>query len=200
MKQKPERNFKKSFTNAFGSLGYFFGFLEWFWAVMLYFSVLKAFTLFVSPSADRPIEQPINVSFTPPSPIEGVIIAVITVVMVLVSTYVLIKMPSNMVKTSNKVVRKTTDSVAPLIMRAQHAPDTKKARAKITAKLMVGIKLLLIVIPVGLTAGSGLLEKQSVDYSIAMVVGCTLAIFSLFFFAVQYLLAAIFRLKMSQIW
>lgn len=200
MKQKPEHSFKKTFTNAFGALGYFFGFLEWFWAIMLYFSVLKAFTLFVSPSADQSVEQHPAMAFTPPSPVEGVIITVITVVMVLVSIYVLIKMPSTVVKTSSKMVRKTTDSMAPLVIKAQHVPDTKKARAKLTAKLMVGVKLLLVIMPLGLTAGSGLLEKQSVDYSIAMVVGCTLAIISLFFFVIQYTVAALFRLKLFQIW
>lgn len=200
MQQKPKRNFKKSLVNAFGSFGYFFGLLEWFWVVMLYFSVLKAFTLLVSPNTSQPVEQHASFTFTPPSPIESIIIAVITVVMVLVSVYVLIKMPSNMVKAGSKAVHRTTDAMVPLVVKARHVPDTKKSRAKITAKLIVGVKLLLVIIPVGLTAGSGLLEKQSVDYSIAMVVGCALAAMSLFFFAVQYLLAVLLRVKTSQIW
>lgn len=200
MKQKPERNFKKSLVNAFGSLGYFFGFLEWFWAVMLYFSILKAFTLFVLPSAEQPVAPHTSATFTPPTQIESIIIAIVTVIMILVSIYVLIKMPSNIAKTSNKVVHKTTDAAMPFVIKAQGLPDTKKTRAKLTAKLVLGIKLLLVIIPVGLTAASGLLEKQSVDYSIAMIVGCTLAVLSLFFFATQYLLAVIVRLKSSQIW
>lgn len=199
MKQKPERNFKKSLANSFGALGYFFGFLEWFWAVMLYFSILKAFTLLVSPHVDQPLRQHTNYTFTAPSPLEGLVIGIITIVMVLVTVYVLIKMPSNIVKTGNKVVHKTTTTMAPIVIKARHIPDTKKSRAILTGKLMIVIKLFLIVVPVGFTIGSSLLREQSVDYSIAVAVGCTLASFSLFFFAVQYLLAAVFHLKLSQV-
>ena len=200
MKRKPERNLKRSTVNALGSIGYFFGFLEWFWAIMLYFSVLKAFTLFVSPSVDQPVGQHATFAFTPPSPIEGIIIAVITVAMVLLSIYVLIKMPSNVIKTSNKVVHKASDAVVPMVIKAQHKTDTKKNRRLLSARIISIMKRLLVLIPTGFIVGSGLLDKQAIDYSIALVVGCMLALLSLFFFAAQYILARLLHIEMADIW
>jgi hypothetical protein len=90
--------------------------------------------------------------------------------------------------------------VVPVIIKTQHQPDTKKARAKITWKLIITLKLVLVIVPVLLTAASGLLEKQSIDYSIAMVLGCGLACFSLLFFVIQYALAGLLRTKIARLW
>lgn len=90
--------------------------------------------------------------------------------------------------------------MAPIVIKVQHKKDTKKLHARLTSKLILAIKLLLVVIPIALTAASGLLEKQSIDYPIAIVVGCGLAGFSVAFFAFQYVLAGLLRVKMPGLW
>ncbi|HSW77703.1 MAG TPA: hypothetical protein VLG36_02810 [Candidatus Chromulinivoraceae bacterium] len=200
MEQKSKRNPKRGIANFFGALGYFFGFLQWFWAVLLYFSVIQSVTLFVSPNADKPVVSSPVPAFTLPNSVEMIILGVTVVVMVAVTIYALIKIPVSIVKTGNKVVHKTAQTMTPIVMKTQHKKDTKKFRDKLTTRLIFAIKLLLIIIPVILTSASGWLEKQSVDYSIALVVGCGLAALSIVFFTLQYAVAGVLRVKIRDLW
>jgi len=200
MEQKTKRNPKRGIANFFGALGYFFGFLQWFWAVLLYFSVIQSVTLFVSPNADKPVAPPAVPAFTLPNSVEMVILGVTVVVMVIVNIYALIKIPVSIVKTGNRVVHETAQTITPMVMKAQHKKDTKKFRDKLTTRLIFAIKLLLIIIPVILTSTSRWLEKQSVDYSIALVVGCGLAALSIAFFTLQYAVAGALRVKIRDLW
>jgi hypothetical protein len=45
-----------------------------------------------------------------------------------------------------------------------------------------------------------LLEKQSLDYSIVMTIGWVLACLGVVFFAIQYAIAGLFHVKMSDLW
>jgi hypothetical protein len=103
-------------------------------------------------------------------------------------------------KTGKKMMNKTTSSVVPIVIKSQHQPNTKKSRAKITARLILAIKLLLVVVPLAATTLSVLLEKQSIDYAIALVLGCILASASVLFFGIQYALAGLLRIKLSDLW
>lgn len=200
MKQEPVRNIKRSSANFLGAFGYLFCFLQWFWAIMLYFSMVQSVALFVAPSAHQQSQLSAGLRLALPSSFELIVVAIIIAIMIALTIYLLIKLPMNIVKTGNKIVHKTAETMTPIVMRAQHKKDTKKLHARLTSKLILVIKLLLVVIPIALTAASGLLEKQSIDYSIALVVGCGLAGFSMAFFTVQYALAGLLRVKMSELW
>jgi len=199
MKQKPERSTKRKVVNVFGSLGYLFCFLQWFWAVMAYFSVIQSAAVFVSPDAGQPVE-PSHFTFTQPNPLEAIILAIVTVLMIGVTIYVLIKTPVKIAKTSSKIVHKTTESVVPLVIKSQHKKDTKRLRDRITSKLVIMFKILLILIPAAATVLSGLLDSRPLDYSIILVLAAGLTGFSVLFFGLQYLLAAALRIKLSDLW
>ena len=200
MKQKTQHNVKKGIANFFGSFGYLLCSLQWLWVVMLYFSVVKSMVLLISSNADKQVGHPTNITFAPPGSSKMIILGVVVAIMVAITIYALVKIPMTIVKSGNKIVHKSAETMAPIVIKTQHKKDTKKNHSKVTAKLILGIKLLLVVIPVVLTAASGLLEKQPLDYSIAMVVGVGLACFSVAFFGVQYALAALFRVKLSDLW
>jgi hypothetical protein len=199
MEQKTKRNTKRNVANFFGAFGYLFCFLQWLWVVLLYFSVIQSVILLVTPSADSHVEQTSAPIITLPSSLSMVILAVTVAVMIAVTVYAFIKIPTSIVKTGNKVVHKTAETMTPLVVKAQHKKDTKKFRDKITAELILIIKLLLIVIPVALTVGSVLLAEQSVNYSIALIIGATFACFSVIFFAVQYALAGMLHVKLKDL-
>jgi hypothetical protein len=200
VKQKTGRTAANKIANFFGSFGYLFCFFQWFWAVMLYFSIIKSVTTFLAPDASNHVQKfTAAPAPTPPNSLELVVLAIIVVIMIAVTIYALIKIPMGIVKTGNKVAYKTAVTMTPIVIKAQHKKDTKKARIKITPKLLLIAKLLLIVIPVVLTAASGLLDKQAVDYRIAMAVGYGLACLSSIFFAVQYSLAGLLRVKMPDL-
>ncbi|HTJ73055.1 MAG TPA: hypothetical protein VL481_00500 [Verrucomicrobiae bacterium] len=200
MRQKPERTIKKTISNGFGALGYLFCALQWFWAVMLYFSVVQPFILFISSRDSGQVNQAPSFTFTLPAPVQIAIIIIVVVAMIVLTIYMLIKIPMNIVKTSNKAVHKTTATMVPMVIKAQHKKDTPKARVKIASKLIIAVKALVVMVPVVLTVASGLLGKQSIDYSIAVIIGCGLACFSIVFFAVQYAAASMLRVKISDLW
>lgn len=200
MKQKTESTFKKNIVNFFGSLGYLFGFLQWFWVVMLYFSLIQSLTSIIIPTTTKHVQQSSGYTLALPNSSEMIILAIVVAIMVVVTIYIFIKIPMGIVQTSNKIVHKTAESITPIVIKAQHKKDTKKFHLKITSKLILAIKLLFIIIAVILTAMSGLLERQAVDYSIAIIIGCTLACFSILFFAIQYLLSTLFGVKLSELW
>lgn len=167
---------------------------------MLYFSIIKSVTTFLAPDASTHVQKFTTAPApTPPSSLELIILAIIVVIMIAITIYALIKIPMGIVKTGNKVAYKTAATMTPIVIKAQHKKDTKKARIKITPKLLLVAKLLLVVVPVVLTAMSGLLDKPAIDYRIAMAVGYGLAFFSIMFFAVQYALAGLFRVKMPDL-
>jgi hypothetical protein len=199
MERKTWRNVKRSVANFFGAFGYLFCSLQWFWAILLYSSAIQSVILLIAPNADSHIEHPAKPVFALPSSVEVIILAIVVVVMIIVTVYVLMKIPASIVKTGNNVVYKTAETITPLVVKVQHKKDTKKFRSKIAAELMPIIKLFLVVIPVGLTFGSSLVEKQSISYSIALIVGSGLACLSVIFFSVQYMLASVFHVKLKDL-
>lgn len=200
MNNSPRRRFWVTITNTFGAFGYFFGFLEWFWVIMLYFSVIQSLARFVAPTTQQQVQQAPSLSFVLPGPVETAVIAITTVLMVALSIYVLIKIPSSIVKTGRKMVQNTSQQAAPLVIRTQHKKDTKKTRLRITAKLIVVGKLLIVALPIIATLLSCLLDKQSIDYTIAVTISCGLATFSMVSFVLQYTLAKLFRVPLQKVW
>jgi hypothetical protein len=200
MKQETKRTIKKGIANTFGSFGYLFDFLQWIWVGALYLSVIQSLSSIISSSGGEDVERPIGLSLTLPSPLTTVMVGAIVVVMLAITVYAFVSLPRSIVRASNKMVHKTARTMAPVVMKAQHKQDTKRNRIKITVKLVVALKVLLTLIPLLLTVASRLLEEQSIDYSIAMIVGCGLACLGAVCFAIEYLLAAFLRVKMSDLW
>lgn len=200
MKQKIEPSIKKNIANFFGAFGYLICSLQWFWVVMLYFSVVQSVVLLVASHPDKHVEQSSGFTVAPPNSSEMIILAIVTAIMIILTIYILIKIPMSIVKTGNKIVHQTAEAIVPVVMKVQHKKDTKKFRILLTSKLMLAIKSLLIILPVTLTAMSGLLEKQSIDYSIAMIISCSLACLGVGFFAIQYTLAGVLRIKIADLW
>ena len=109
-------------------------------------------------------------------------------------------MPASIAKTGNVIVYKAVETVTPAVARVQHKKDTKTFRAKITPRLVLTMKGVLVITPLGLTVTSGLLEVQSIDYYVAVVIGGGLACCGAIFFAAQYGAAGILRVKPADLW
>jgi hypothetical protein len=200
MTQRSGYDGKKGFANAVGSLGYLFCFLQWFWAITLYFSIIQSTTSFISSGVDTYAEQPTRLSFELPGPVGAIILGVTVISMIALTVYAFISLPRSIIRTSNKIVHKAAETMTPVIIKAGHKHDTKKTRIKITSRLALIIKLLLTVIPIVLTATSYLQGEQVIDHSIAMVVGLGLACISVAFFFTQYVVAVFFKVKIADLW
>ncbi len=194
MKTKAKTAIKRGIITSLGAFGYLFCSLQWLWVALLYFSVIQSAILLVAPPAAPPVAQTHTTAL--PGPIEMVIFAIITAIMIILTIYALVTIPSTIAKTGNKIVYKTSEAITPVILRAQHKKETGTLRDKLTPKIVLFIKLLIIAVPFVLTALSHLLTKPMISDSIAMTIGGGLALLSVFFFGVQYMAVRILRIPM----
>ena len=186
--------------NFFGTFGYFVCLLQWFWGIILYFNYIESLALFITPSIESPVVKPVAVIETAPNIPLVILSVVITIIMVAVTIYVIIKIPSTIYKTSKKIVRSTAENITPIVLKIQHKKDTKKVHLRLTFRLIIFIKISLIIIPVILSFASQFMEKQPFDYYIVMYVGLWLAVFSTLLFAIQYILASLLSINRQDIW
>jgi len=194
-------NLKTKISNLFGAFGYLSCSLQWLWAVLLYFSLINALFLFVKSNDAVEVVDKAQVIASPSSDISVLIFsAIIIVVMLVLTIYVIIRIPSTIVKTSKKVVNETAEGLTPLLLKVQHKKDTKKRHLKLSSRLIFVIKGILIIAPLILSLLSRLLSQQMVDYSVAVVISLWLAGFSIVFFCLQYLLAKLFAIRMRDLW
>lgn len=202
MKQKPKRTIKRSFVNSLGALGYFFGTLQWFWMVVLYFSVVQSAIPFLYPDINTPVTKHVTTpTFAVPGSIETIIFASVVIIMLGITIYAFIKIPATFVKTSQKAIHKTSESAIPIIAKAQHKKDTHTLRIKLTPKLVIISKAMFVFIPALLIALSPkLLAAPPINYTISLVIGFGLAGISTGCFSIQYLSAFWLRVKQSDLW
>lgn len=202
MTRKTKTNITEKIANSFGSVGYFFCTLQWLWSTMLYFSLIESFTNYITPVVET--EEVVQISYVvdkSPDASLMVIAGIITVIIIIITIYALIKTPSTVVKASKTVVHGTATAVTPIVMRVQHRKiEDKVSRRKITSRLIILLKILLVIIPIILAFTSAFLEVQKIDYSIAIYASIWLASFSIIFFALQYIMARLFSIKNKEIY
>jgi hypothetical protein len=191
---------KKNVVNLFGTLAYLFCTLQWLWAIMLNLSLIEGFVSFVSPRVENHVVPPTTYAATDSSMSLITVVIVIAALVVLLTGYVLVKMPSAIVKTEKKVVHETAENVAPVILRIQHKEDTAKSQRKITLRIIIAFKMLLIIAPVILFFTPQSAENRMIDSSIAMYVSLWLACLSVVLFAFQYSLASFLSVSKRDIW
>jgi hypothetical protein len=199
MNIKTKNILKRKFVNFFGAGGYFLNSLQWLWVVLLYSGLITEIAKTMgNKQSDQVVQstQVIDVSQNIPMLI---ITAGITIAMILLSIYIILKIPSSLVKTSKKVVRSSADNATNLILQAQKK-DTKKNHMILTPLVIIVMKILLIIIPVILVFTSQFIEKQIFDFYISIYIGGLLACFSLLFFVFQYLIAGILSVKNRDLW
>lgn len=199
MKIESKYRLKKTTVNSFGVLGYLTGFLLWLWAVILYLSLIQSTTTYLSTQGNTQTLAPVESSFSISGPFGLVIVGITVVIMVGLTVYALYAIPKTIVKTSNKLVRKTAEAAVPIVIKTQHKKITKRSRLQLTARLILAGKLLFILLPIIIALASKLLEVQFIDYQIALTVSFGLACVTAIFFSLQYILATILLVKSTDL-
>jgi len=200
--KKSKTKIKVGVTNFLGFGGYFFSALQWFWVVVLYSSLIEGLAKSITPASEPQqvqVQPVIVVSAGPPSVLQIIFTFAVVVVMIALTVYVIWKMPSIFAKTGKKLVHDTADTFAPVVLRVQNKPITKKNRYKLSSSIVILMKIIIVVLPIILTFSSIFLEKQIVEYYIAIIITIWLASFSIVFFVAQYLVISLFRIKKPEI-
>lgn len=179
-------NFKLAIANFFGAMGYLFCGLQWIWTALLYFSVIKSTAIFFSTNPDAPTQQPI--AQIAPNSATIIIGGIVTIIMIIITIYIFVKIPSTISRASKKVVESSASATAPLIIKSQHKKLTPKSRMVMTAKMITILKIVMIILPITLAAASQLIIDPAFTMQISMAVSIILGALAALHFVAQYLL------------
>lgn len=183
-------------TNAFGTLGYLSGILQWVWtAIILCYPIVSTnpSPLFPAPVHHASPSTPSFGAFTP----VVFIAALLTTLLVLALTVItLIKLP----KTIGTSGAKTTHTVAKAIIPTvtHHKKIPKKQYLTLSYRIVLGLKYIMTVLPfvlLALAPATGGLSTR-----IIMTIGVFTTAFTLFYFSIQAILVEVLRVDKKKVW
>ena len=183
-------------VNSFGTLGYFSCLLLWLWVAMQYLPLVtdnEQLMDFLVPPNNGPVITP-----QPAEPSTALTIAAFTItgIVMAVTLVFLLRLPVTIAKSGRTVTTKAAASLEPIITRGKPLP--KQKRRLLTAKLVMLIKFLIILVPV-LAGLSTIVIKLSLTYDIVLLVTAILSGASAFWFIAQYISAHILGVKPEQL-
>jgi hypothetical protein len=185
-------------ANFFGGIGYISVISQWLWTIALVLpSILENESLknLLLPQHTEATQTPIA-TFDENSLLMIIIATVVTVIVLVVTVVVLIRLPIALVRTSQKTVTHTVETIIPTI--THHKPVSKKKRAVLSTKIRIYVKLALCLIPlIPLTFVST--ATIGLDSSIALLIGTILAIGSIIWFALQYGVAKLLKIRFEKL-
>lgn len=191
---------KINFVNFFGALGYIFCALLWLLAVVAYSQVLMSALRSVTPQSQPLPLPPVQPDDPTINPFAFIIMSAVTVAVIALSIYILIRTPIVIARGGKKVVASTAQASAPIAMKVAHVKDTPPARQKFVFRISAVIKIVLVIMPLLGVFGSWFLLEHVIEYSVAIYAGVALAVVSIVWFTIQYALARAFGLTNKQLW
>lgn len=204
MSKKRNERIKGWFVNFFGALAYLVITLQLLVTFLAYFEPLKSLIEFTMPAHDAepitPVQPLPPMEQSEPSVLLIILSFVIVAIMVSISIYAIIKTPSIIARAGKKVVDRTAEASAPLALKVSGKKDTVRNRKKMAPVLRLIFKILLVVLPLGATLLSFLVEQPRIDYSIMQAFAIFLASVAFLLFALQYGLARLIGVKKDNIW
>jgi len=206
MKLKTKKLLKTRIANAFGVLGYLSCTLQWLWVIVLYSSLIQVIANFFIENGTKQesLVSPINSSSLASGNDTNVIFAIISATVVclfiVLSLYMIVKIPASIVKTTRNTIHKAAESATPLVSEIQNKKDTKARHKKLSYQIVFVIKIILVVAPVIICYFTRFLDKQIFSYNGGIIISLWLALISLTFFIIQYFLARLFLIDKKEIW
>ena len=193
-----QKNIRRIVTNFIGGLGYLSCMMEWLWLVLLFYKQITSFLEFITPH-NEPVKN--VVANNPPVGSFYTFIAfAVTALIIMLTVFLLVKIPLTIAKTSKQVVHKAAESAVPFVAKAVHKKPTKKARIKLTAEIIVAIKTLLVILPLVFTLVSQSITSQTFSFKISLTVSLFLAVNSTVIFIAQYLIAKLAKVSIQELW
>src|SRR5690606_26957369 len=187
----------KLFANSAGALGYLAGGLGWTWALALILTSVS----WLQDIAPEPRREP-TLDLIPKielSPSSSEIIGLIVVaVMVLITIYVILRLPVVASKTASKTAKQAADNIVKSTIKKPLKEADKK---RLSAKIVLYIKLILTLLPalliLILIVWPGV--KLELASDIIVMISASLAGFGLVCFLAQHLIAKWRKLDPSQL-
>jgi hypothetical protein len=173
--------------------------------VVVYTGFIKETLLPVAEGPDQTVvpelPPPVIIDVSSPNPI-AIIAVLVTIAFIGLSIYMFIKIPKTIVKTGNKVVHTSAETVAPVVMRIQHIDEPARHPKKLkflTGRLVIIMKMVIIIIPLTISLCAQLAGQTTVDFNIVVNASLWLAGLAIVFFVVQYSLAKVLSVKQEDL-
>lgn len=185
-------------VNSLGGLFYVFALLQWLWASLPYLPDLISFAAKLQPSTAQPAPVIVQTTSTgPPSVLMVLLASVIVVGMLAITAYVLIKLPTTIGKTGEKLTKSASHYLVPII--SHHAKLTPKKRLQLTARAILTVKFALCIAPAVIAALS-FNVKSDVSYGIILIVAVFLTAVALLLLGTQLLLVKLLKVPLKDTW
>ena len=130
----------------FEGAGYMMCLLQWLWVMILILPALLESGLITSllpKVTEHHASQ--HIATGPPSPVLILVGGIVTILMLALSVFVLLKFPSTVAKTGTAITHKSADAIVPVVTHHKVLPAKK--RRLITGRVLFYIKLLLVLVP-----------------------------------------------------
>lgn len=191
---------KIKFANFFGALGYFLCCMQWLLAVVIYSSFIKSTLTSFTPVVQKSVQtRPVPINLATNVPVM-VVVLLFAVSVIILAVYVFMKIPSAVAKTSKKIVHEVAESSVPIVLHAQHLPQTKQNERKVIFRMTVLIKVLIILLPIIAAYCSQFIASQVLQFSVSMYLSLLLAACTTVFFLLQYVVARLLSVVKQELW
>lgn len=186
------------FVNLCAVFGYLWSSLAWLWVTAVYAPLLiKADALqWMLPQPHTPSTTP-SLDISLPPIWMMVLGAAVTLIMIILTLYVLVKVPVMAIRQTSKAIHTTTDQLVPIM--THHKKISQKRQRLLTARLLLYVKLLFACLPVGLTFLALLAPRPQLSFELILFITTLLSLMAILSFSVQQLCVRWFRLPPQQI-
>lgn len=188
------RSSRTVFVNVLGTLGYISVIFQWLWSVVtVAYPFLSSDMSYIFPVAQTPAAP---APTAPPSPFAIGLVIVLTVIIFIFTLYVLWKLPGAIGKRGGQTTKRAAEALMPVITRRK--PVAKKERRRISRRLVLIIKGLIVLIPLAALVFANPVGELSRE--IIWIVGLFCAGCSSLYFSIQQLAVKLWKLPPEQIW
>ena len=176
---------RRHLANSFGVAGYGFAVLVWLWlAAICLPPLLKSDALhwtLPQTTGTRPSAPVPDLSLPPAWML--VLGAFVTIVMIAITLYILIKVPVQAVKSTSSVAHHTAERLIPVVVH--HKKVSQKRARLIGARLLFYLKLALACLPILLSPLILLVPQAELPFDLIILVAASLSLLAVLSFALQ---------------
>lgn len=184
-------------ANVFGTLGYMSAVFQWAWALLLLcYPLLTDRPEFLLPDTLPPAQSPILEGTPALTPLVTIVAVVATLLVLVMTVVVLARLPRAVGKKAAILTKTAASAAIPIV--THHKKISKKQRKKLSYRLGLAVKVLMITLPLSLLCFVNF--SGTIPPLATWTVGLFCAILSLVYFAIQQIIAAVGNIDRELLW
>ena len=184
-------------ANLFGTLGYISAIFQWAWALLLLcYPLITERPEFLLPSTPPPVQSPVPEVVPALAPIVTVIAIIATLLVLVMTIVVLARLPRAVGKKAAILTKTAANAAIPIV--THNKKITKLQRKKLSYRLSLAVKFLIITLPFGLLYFVN--SSAAIPPVASWTVGLFCAALSLVYFVIQQIIAAVGKVDRGLLW